>query len=321
MKIIFIALVIALTSSSLLVQEQAGSVVPESQKRDITVPSVNGAPLHISYAGKAGSVKVDGKKLANSNRHLDDDDSAPADDNTAADGGDGSDGGDGADGDAVMDIAPEDLTGSDEVIEMSPDDVATEELTNLAGDILDNKDSTLVQRGNAILILLTPTASEDAEASASDDHVLLSRDQANDIKAVIALLLANVPDDALVQVQAPVPLDEVPEAVDVDDSAEVEAESRRRLRNSRRAKALRRVSRLRAVRRRRHRAMSIRNHAATRNHKVATTFGKRRVLRLGAPHFVRYNTPVTHNRHLVGTPAPKVEAQGTTPVAENKEVV
>lgn len=308
MKIIFIALVIALTSSSLLIQEQTGSVVPESQKRDITIPSANGDPIRISYGGNAGSVNVDGKQLANgqdvvnANRHLSDTDNTAAED------------------EAVMDFSPKQLDKLDEVIPMTEDDVVTEKLTDHAEDTLDDPESTLLQRGNAILILLTPTVSEEGSENndASEDQVVLTRAQSNDIKAVIALLLANIPDDALAEVQDTVPLDEVPEAVELDDDS---GSDQRKHKRSRRAKALRRVRKHRAVRVRRHRAMSLKSHAVTRNHRVATTYGKKRVLRLGAPQFVRYNAPLTHNRHLMGTAAPKVEAQSSTLATDNKEVV
>ena len=300
MKIIFIALVIALTSSSLLVQEQAGPIVPESQKRDITIPSANGDPIRISYGGNADSVNVDGNQISdkqnvistpNVSRHLENETD-----------------------EAVMDIAPEEIAESKDIIEMTEDDVATEKQAEIAETILTDDKATVIQRANAILILLTPTKSEADEmndqSNPDDDQVILTRAQANDIKAVIALLVANIPDERLDDVQDTVALDQTPE--DPDDQTKT-------LR-SRRAKALRRVSKLRAVRRRRHRAMSTRSYTTTRNHQIASNFRRRRVLHLSPPHFVRYNT-AAHNRHLIGTPVPKIEAQATAPVTENKEVV
>ena len=313
---------IALTSSSLLVQEQVGSTVPESQKRDITIPSANGDPIRISYGGNADSVKVDGHQIAdnqevisnsNANRHLQDESEEqyiPADGEIIPEPIEHEEG-----EPVIVDIDPEGLK---DIIEMTEDDVVTEESTELAENILDDKDSTVIERANAILILLTPTRNDTAEigdeTTTEDDLVILNRTQANDIKAVVALLVANIPDANLTKVQDTVPLDQDP------DEAAVPASRRKNLR-SRRAKALRRVSKLRAVRRRRHRAMSMRSHTYTRNYQSGSRFGRRRVLRLAPPHFVRYNSAVTRNRHLIGTPVPKTEAQISTPVTENKEVV
>lgn len=301
MKIIFIALVVALTSSSLLVQEQAGSVVPESQKRDITVPTAGGDSLRISYGGNVNSVTVDGNQLAAkqdtlANRHLQDD----SDNNSSS--GDGE----------TLDVPADQLADSNEVFDVSEVEVVSDQLNDAAAEIINDDKASLTQQINAALILLTPS-----ESDGENDPITLDQDQAKAIRDILAALSDFVPKETLAEPTSELTAPD--ESTDDQQDQESGNDDTKKLAQRRRAKALRRIKALRRVKRQRHRVMRSYNFI-NKGHKVATAFKKRRSLHLAPPHFVRYNTPVSQNRNLVGNPVPKTEAQVSTS-AENKEVV
>lgn len=205
MKLIFIAFVLALTSSSLLIQEQTGSVVPESQKRDITIPSANGDPIRISYGENVGSVKVDGNKIANSQDLI----SAPKANRQLQN----------TDGEAAVSLDADAFQDSDTLIVMSEDDVVSSDVAEQAQNALNSTDASLLDRANAVLILLTPIGDATDDTNLDGDTVTLDRDQINLIRATIALLTSNIPTDNLADVVEVPAVDDITE-VSIDGDSD-----------------------------------------------------------------------------------------------------